>query len=343
MTAPSAEIPESNHLTVPLDALERFRFDLARLCDPGAGPLLVAVSGGVDSLALLLLSRAAFGGRLHAATVDHGLRPEAAAEAAFVTEVCATLGVSHAVLRGEAAAPAERRANVSSGARALRYRLLEERRLATGCAWVATAHQEEDQVETLAMRLNRGSGLAGLAGIRPVNGKVIRPLLGWRRAELAGLVAAAGLTPVLDPTNADDRFDRARMRKALAGADWVAADRWCRSAGALAEAEEALSWLVGRLAGERIVASSDRVELTLVGDPPEVARRLVTECLHQIAPDASLRGGEVRELAGTVLATAGGQAPVKAALADVLVSVHADGSVVKAVFTRAPRRRGADG
>ncbi|WP_375381103.1 ATP-binding protein [uncultured Sphingomonas sp.] len=78
----------------------------------------VAVSGGVDSLALLLLSRAALGGRLHAATVDHGLRPEAAAEAAFVAEVCATLGVSDAVLRGEAAAPAERRANVSSGARA---------------------------------------------------------------------------------------------------------------------------------------------------------------------------------------------------------------------------------
>lgn len=103
-------------------------------------------------------------------------------------------------------------------------------------------------METLAMRLNRGSGLAGLAGTRPVNGEVIPPLLGWRRAELAGLVKATGLTPVLDPTNAYDRFDRARMRKALEGADWVAADRWCRSAGALAEAEEARSWLVGRLA-----------------------------------------------------------------------------------------------
>ena len=343
MIAPKAGTPKPNGVTVCLGAVERFRFDLARLCDPETGHLLVAVSGGVDSLALLLLARVAVGGRLHAATVDHGLRPEAAAEVAFVADVCAKLGVSHAVLRGGGAAPAERRANVSSGARALRYRLLEEHRLTTGCAWVATAHQEEDQVETLAMRLNRGSGLAGLAGIRPVNGTVIRPLLGWRRAELAGLVAAAGLTPVLDPTNADDRFDRARMRKALAGADWLVADRWRRSAGALAEAEEALSWLVNRLAGERIVASPDCVELTLIGEPPEVARRLVTECLHRIAPDARLRGGEVRQLAGHILAATDGRTPVKAALADVLVKVRADGGIVRAVFRQAPRRREADG
>jgi tRNA(Ile)-lysidine synthase len=86
---------------------------------------------------------------------------------------------------------------------------------------LATAHHADDQAETLLARLNRGSGVAGLAGVRArgiVPGTrlpLIRPLLGWRRADLGEVVAAAGLTPVQDPSNSDDRFDRARIRKAL--------------------------------------------------------------------------------------------------------------------------------
>lgn len=331
---------EPNNIAVLGDAVERFRVDLARLCDLESGHLLVGVSGGVDSLALLLLSHAVSGARLRAATVDHGLRPEAAAEAVFVAEVCASLGVPHAVLRSESGSPVTPVANLSSRARALRYALLEEHRIVTGCAWVATAHQQEDQVETLAMRLNRGSGLAGLSAVRPVNGAVVRPLLGWSRAELVALVSAAGLTPVLDPSNVDDRFDRARMRKALAGAEWVDVDRWCRSAAALAEAEEALSWLVRRLAEERIVVGADRVELRLIGDPPEIVRRLLTECLLRISPDARLRGGEVRELATRVMGAKDAFAPMSATLADVSVRTRADAGVVVVDFRKAPPRRG---
>ena len=71
------------------------------------------------------------------------------------------------------------------------------------------------------MRLNRGSGVGGLAGIRRVNGRVLRPLLDWRRAELEAIVAEAGLEPIIDPSNRDEKFDQARLRRELEGAAWL--------------------------------------------------------------------------------------------------------------------------
>ncbi len=116
-------------------------------------------------------------------------------------------------------------------------------------AALATAHHADDQAETLLMRLNRASGVAGLAGARG-RGQVpdtdiplLRPLLGWRRAELGEIVTGAGLTAEQDPSNNDDKYDRVRIRKALADADWLDVAAVARSAEYIADADAALDWM----------------------------------------------------------------------------------------------------
>ncbi|WP_407672653.1 tRNA lysidine(34) synthetase TilS [Novosphingobium organovorum] len=228
--------------------VERLHADLAALWDwaiaePGAR-LGIAVSGGPDSLALLLLAAAALPGRIEAATVDHGLRPESAREAADVAALCARIGVPHAVL-----AVAVPEGNVQAMARQARYAALAGWVEARDLAALASAHHADDQAETLLMRLNRASGVAGLAGARAL-GRVpetsiplLRPLLGWRRAELAQVVEEAGVVAAQDPSNRDDHYDRVRLRKALAGADWLDVPAIAQSAANLADADAALDWM----------------------------------------------------------------------------------------------------
>jgi tRNA(Ile)-lysidine synthase len=140
------------------------------------------------------------------------------------------------------------------------------------------------------MRLNRGAGLGGLAGVRARTGRVIRPLLGWRRAELAEIVAAAGIDPVEDPSNVSDRYDRARLRKALAGVDWIDPSRVAASAAALADAEEAIGWIVTQLGTARIARDDDDLMLDASALPFELVRRLVERCVREIDPHADIRG-----------------------------------------------------
>lgn len=273
-------------LSPPVEAVERFRSDLESLI--GGAPIMLglAVSGGADSLALLLLGHAALPGRVKAATVDHGLRAEAMQEAAFVTSTCARLGVAHEILRPSA--PIE--GNVQSGARQARYALLEEWRRGQGLDWIATAHHADDQAETLLMRLNRGSGVAGLSGVRAVNRHVVRPLLGWRRSELAEIVASSGLEAVADPSNSDDRFDRVRLRRQLGEAEWIDTLAVARSAAALAEAEASLEWAADRIWTERAVRSAAGIRLDPADLPTELRRRLVARALDHFAPGAAPRG-----------------------------------------------------
>ena len=209
----------------------------------------VAVSGGPDSLALLLLAHAAMPGRVSATTVDHGLRPESRSEAEFVADVCAQIGVPHAILPVQLEA-----GNTQAMARAARYDALSSHFAGLDLTAFSTAHHADDQAETLLMRLNRGSGLSGLAGVRPWSILItagggfevclLRPLLGWRREELAGIVRAAGIAPVRDPANTDDAYDRARLRKAIADLDWLDPPAMARSAHILAEAELAVEHCV---------------------------------------------------------------------------------------------------
>jgi tRNA(Ile)-lysidine synthase len=223
----------------------RFAADLAALWpeDERSGPLGLAVSGGPDSLALMLLAHAALPGGIAVASIDHGLRPEAAGEVALVER-----------LAGERAIPftpitlTPQPGNLQAQARAGRYAALAEWAMQNGLGAIATAHHADDQAETLLMRLNRGSGLAGLAGVRgraSIEGSevpLLRPLLGWRKADLAEVVAAAGIVAVEDPSNANPDFERAAMRARLAAADWLDPAQLAVSAAHIAEGWQALQW-----------------------------------------------------------------------------------------------------
>jgi len=286
----------------PPDLVERFRRDLEMLA--GTPPALaVAVSGGPDSLALLLLAHAALPGRVHAATVDHGLRPDSSAEALEVARLCGELGVGHRILAVRVERAGE---GVQAAAREARYAALAGWMEAQGLTLAATAHHADDQAETLLMRLNRGSGVAGLAGVRsagPVPGtagklRLCRPLLGWRRTELEALVRAAGLEPARDPSNEDEAFDRVRLRRRLSEAPWLDVPALARSAALLAEAEAALDWTVGPLFAARVAEAGGAVILRPDGLPPELLRRLVLLCLRRVAPEASPRGDALAGLIG---------------------------------------------
>ncbi|GFO83211.1 MAG: hypothetical protein A49_28380 [Methyloceanibacter sp.] len=181
----------------------------------------VAVSGGPDSLALLALA-AAWAHRHerhapHALTVDHGLRAESRAEAELVALVAARLGLPHAILTWRHG-PVD--AGLQARARAARYDLMAAYCTAHGIPALATAHHLDDQAETFLMRLKRGSGLDGLAAI-PEEGSwagltLLRPLLDIPKDRLVATAEAAGLPFVADPSNDDARFERGRLRGAMA-------------------------------------------------------------------------------------------------------------------------------
>jgi tRNA(Ile)-lysidine synthase len=180
----------------------------------------LAVSGGPDSLALMLLAAAwakRKGIALFVYSVDHGLRPEGAGEAAMVKREAEALGLAARVLRWEGRKPA---AGVQAAARAARYRLMAEAMRADGVEVLLTAHHLGDQAETVLMRLAHGSGIDGLGAMRAmavVEGCTIaRPLLGVHPDALRDVVAAAGLTPALDPSNSDEIYERVRWRKVMA-------------------------------------------------------------------------------------------------------------------------------
>ncbi len=185
-----------------------------------AGPLGVAVSGGGDSLALLLLLQdwaAGSGRRLAAVTVDHGLREGSAAVADAVAQVCAARGIGHAICvwRGWTG-----RGNLQGQARDARRRLIADWAREEGIAAVALGHTQDDQAETFLLRLARGSGVDGLAAMAPAvraEGLLwLRPLLGTPRAALRDWLRGRGVGWHEDPANADTVFERVRARGALA-------------------------------------------------------------------------------------------------------------------------------
>lgn len=264
------------------DQIARFAADLSALvaADARVG---IAVSGGPDSLALLLLAAATRPGAIAAATVDHHLRADSAKEAAFVASVCARLGVPHASLPVHVG----RGASLQAQARAARYEALGGWARDQGLTAVATAHHIDDQAETLLMRLARGAGLGGLVAVRharplPEGVLLVRPLLDWRRSELAAIVAAAGLTPVDDPANRDPRHDRTRFRGMLAEADWADAERLAASARWLAEADEALEWALTPLLAERLVRDGVAIAIDPAGLPREMQRRLLLAAFERM-------------------------------------------------------------
>lgn len=249
------------------------------------------MSGGPDSLALLLLAEAALPGRVIAATIDHGLRTEAASEAAMVAELCARLAVPHETVR-----VAVEPGNLQDRAREARYDALCRSFGTRRCEVFATAHHADDQAETVLMRLNRGSGLAGLAGIRSrrvVVGEnplreylLVRPLLHWRRSELTGIVSGAGIEPVRDPSNDDPRFDRVKMRAQLAQSPWLDPLAIARSAQFLQEAEQAVNDAVSAVIA-RYIFYEDGVKWLHAGHSRLVETGAVEYILHEFSADVT--------------------------------------------------------
>jgi tRNA(Ile)-lysidine synthetase, N-terminal domain len=253
----------------------------------------VAVSGGPDSMALLDGAARAFPGRVEAATVDHGLREASAAEAAMVSDWCAAKAIPHVTLHPHGAV----RGNVQSWARAQRYALLDGWRAERGLDWLMTAHHADDQLETLLMRLNRGAGVGGLAGVRARQGFVLRPLLAVRKADLLDHVRSQGLPFVDDPSNSDPRFDRASLRAALAGVDWIDVAAAGRSAAALAESEEALDWAVDGLEAAHVVMDGAGIALQRIDLPRELLRRLVLRMMRRLDPAVAMPRGDALDRA----------------------------------------------
>ena len=286
---------------LPAALVERFAKDLDAIAAPGLR-LGLAVSGGPDSLALLALAAAARPNAVEVATVDHGLRPGAAAEAAMVATLCDQLNVPHVTLKVRWRHPPA--TAIQERARRERYRLLgfwaEER----GLDAIVTGHHADDQAETLLMRLARGAGVRGLAGMRPrsvVPGtqvRLLRPLLAWRRSELEQVCATRQLTPADDPSNNDERFERVRIRKALAETDWLDPSAVARSASHLADADLGLDWAMRREWSQSVRESRGGITYRPGDAPAEIRRRIVARALRRLATegDAESRGAEFDHL-----------------------------------------------
>jgi tRNA(Ile)-lysidine synthase len=262
------------------------------------GHLALAVSGGADSLALLLLAQRwrfarASGPQLLVLTVDHGLRPESAAEARFVGEVAARYGLAFRSLRWQGPAPT---AGVEAAARAARYSLLLDAARTEGATHLATAHHRDDQAETFLMRLARGSGVYGLAamssdvdrdGIR-----LVRPLLDVPHEWLVAVVRDAGLTAVEDPHNTDPGFDRVRFRQLMPmlAAEGLDAATLAATARRLGRAATALDTYVGRLFAEAAeVDAYGAVRLNAdgwCGEPEEVRLRALARIVRAVGGGA---------------------------------------------------------
>lgn len=277
----------------------------------------VAVSGGGDSLALLHLLarwRAEGGPDLAAVTVDHRLRPEAAAEAAFVAEVCKGLVVPHTTLIWEGW---DGRGNLPDQARRARYRLIADWARGRGLAQVALGHTMDDQAETFLMRLARGSGVDGLAAMtarRKAHGIIfLRPLMRARRDDLRTYLRARGVAWVEDPTNDDGAYQRVQARRALevlaplgitAESLVATAHRLDRARDALDRAAHDLARAAARIRAGDVILRRDLFDAA----PVETQARLLAHALRWIAsadyrPRFAALGAVMRQIAAGRRAT----------------------------------------
>lgn len=269
--------------------------------------VVLAVSGGPDSMALMRVAaelRAA--GplvRVTVATVDHGLRPESRAEAETVAAWSGACGFLHRLLSWAGPKP---RTGLQEAAREARYRLLADLAEALGASHVLTAHTLDDQAETVLMRIARGTGIAGLGGMRQesaVGGVTLaRPLLGLRKASLVAMCRAHGWPFLEDPSNADPRFARSRWRKLMPAlaAEGLTPERLAALATRARRAEDALDC--------RAAAVLEAARIEPARATPGSARLELDGALLLAEPEAIL----LRAMARAIAAAAGaGARPVK--------------------------------
>jgi len=255
----------------------------------------VAVSGGSDSMALALLMAgwaARRDGEITAITVDHGLRAEAAAEARQVGRWLRARGMRHRILHWEPR-PGVMRGGVQAAARAARYDLLADWCRRHGALHLALAHQQDDQAETLLLRLARGSGLDGLAGMAPITERaglrLIRPMLAIPRVRLQATLTEAHQPWINDPSNDDPAHARIRMRRLLPllGAEGLEPARLAAAAAHLGRARAAIDDAVAALLAEAAAiypAGYARLDAAMLRSAPaEVSLRAFAHCLMAVA------------------------------------------------------------
>jgi tRNA(Ile)-lysidine synthase len=258
-------------------------------------------------------------------------------ESAMVAAHCATLGVPHATL-----APSEpiTGASIQAQARTTRYALLTDHARAIGAGALVTGHHADDQAETFLMRAARGSGLAGLAGVRArteIHGvTVVRPLLDWRRAELRAIVRRAEVPFFDDPSNHDDRHDRTRFRRLLGENEWLGTPNLARAAAALAETDTDVRAIVEWIWAERAKVGGGEVKLAVEKLPREILRRLARRAIGTVRTEAGIVAPEWTEAANIESLLDSLMAGKRTTQAGIIASVRGD--VWR--FREAPPRRG---
>jgi len=333
-----------------------------------APALLLAVSGGPDSTALLVLAarwRAGLrrGPQLIAVTVDHALRAGSAREAHAAKQLASRLRIRHRTMRWTGAKPAT---GLQEAARAARYRLLAVAARAAGAGHVLTAHTLDDQAETVLLRMARGSGMTGLAAMAresiliepdlPASARraraagtapllLVRPLLDVPKARLIATLAAGRIPFCDDPSNVDPRFTRARLRELMPvlAAEGLDAKRLALLARRLRRAEAAIELAVCIAAGAVSGAAwTDGAPVLLDAEkfirlPAEVALRVLGRAIVHAAGELPLRLGRLEALYDTLAASNG--APlrhnrVRRTLAGALITLEGGGLTIE----RAPPR-----
>ena len=323
--------------------------------------LVLAVSGGPDSTALMMLAarwRRSLKKppKLVAVTIDHGLRAASKAEAAAVRKLAQSLEIEHRILRWTGSKP---KAGVPEAARNARYRLLAEAAHKAGAGHVLTAHTLDDQGETILIRLTRGSGVAGLAGMKwasivPVaNGRhvtLVRPLLGIPKSRLIATLKAAGIAYADDPSNRDPAFTRARLRATMPALarEGLSAERLALLGKRVGRIEAALSETLH--AAFRLLAPAPwppAGAIAVDADafsrlPDEIALRMLGRLVGSIGREGPVELGKLESLYDGLVAAIGASwiaspppARFRRSLAGAVVAVR-DGQVL---VERAPARR----
>lgn len=314
--------------------------------------LVLAVSGGPDSTALMVLAarwRKSLRKKpaLIAVTVDHGLRAESKAEAAAVGRLARKLGLVHRTMRWTGAKP---KSGLQKAARAARYGLLAETARKAKSAHILTAHTLDDQAETVLIRMSRGSGVTGLAGMTRTsplpasNGGVslVRPLLDIPKSRLIATLRAAKVSYANDPSNRDPRFTRVRLRALMlelaregldAGRLGLLARRLKRvDAAIVATVERAEAALVSQTSGAIAVDAEDYARL-----PAEIALRLLGRAIAQIGDEGPVELAKLEALKAALdAAQNAGGTRFRRSLAGALVTL----AERKITIERAPPRRG---
>ncbi|QXX74658.1 tRNA lysidine(34) synthetase TilS [Methylovirgula sp. HY1] len=315
---------------------------------------LLAVSGGPDSVALMLLAHAwvqASGGqdkaaaRLAVATVDHGLRPQSRQEAEAVAGWAAALGLPHHILDWQGEKP---KAAIQERAREARYALLFAHARAIGADYVLTAHHADDQAETILFRLLRGSGLSGLAGMSDAaeRGNLVhlRPLLDCPKDALIGVCEAHGHPYFRDASNENLAYARARLRKLapILAAEGLDRDALLRLGRRAERADAALDACMRKL---RSALPATRVGGTFCApmrafkdEPAEILARLIEAEIRFLGTDRPLRLDRLETLTASLQAALRQDAAWCGSLAGKALVLDRGG--VLTVRSENPRRRG---